>query len=59
MSKKIIIIILTVGFVSFSCNTLNYAKEEEKKKVKTPFEQKNYPNTDKEIFSIQTKKARA
>ena len=59
MSKKIIIIILTVGFVSFSCNTLNYAKEEEKKTVKTPFEQKNYPNTDKEIFTIQNTKGKS
>ena len=56
MSNKIIIIILTIGFASFSCKTLNYAKEEEKKKVKLPFEQKDYPNTDKELFSIQNTK---
>ena len=58
MSNKIIIIILTIGFASFSCKTLNYAKEEEKKTVKLPFEQKDYPNTDKEIFSIQNTKGK-
>ena len=59
MSKKIIIIILAIGFASFSCKSLNYAKEEGKKTVKTPFEQKDYPNTDKEFFSIQNSEGKS
>jgi hypothetical protein len=56
MSKKIIILILTIGFVSFSCKTLNYAKEEDKKEIKLPFEVKDYPDTETEFYSIQNAK---
>jgi len=56
MSKKIIIIILTIGFASFSCKTLNYAKEEESKEIKLPFEKKDYPDSETEFYSIQNAK---
>lgn len=51
--KNIIFIGLAFSFVLFSCKTLNYAKEENKKEIKLPFEQKDYPDTDTEFYSIQ------
>jgi hypothetical protein len=51
--KKIIFIGIAFSFVLFSCKTLNYAKEENKKEVKLPFEKKDYPDTDIEYYSIE------
>ena len=37
-----------------SCKSVNYMKEENLSKVKNiPFQEKDYPNTDKEFFTIQ------
>ena len=51
--KKVIFTGLMFSFVLFSCKTLNYAKEEDMKEIKLPFEQKDYPDTDTEFYSIQ------
>tara|TARA_B100001059_G_scaffold2230_1_gene1837 strand:- start:3402 stop:3917 length:516 start_codon:yes stop_codon:yes gene_type:complete len=56
MNKNIIIIILTIGFASLSCKTVKYAKEEDSKYVKLPFEVKDYPDSETEFYSIQNAK---
>ena len=53
MSNKIIIIILTIGFASFSCKTVKYTKVEDSKEIKLPFEVKDYQDSDTELYSIQ------
>ena len=56
MKKIALFMSLMLIITSFtSCKTFNYMKEENLSKVKNvPFQEKDYPNTDKEFFTIQS-----
>ena len=55
MKNLVSFISLLLIITSFSsCKSVNYMKEENLSKVKNiPFQEKDYPNTDKEFFTIQ------
>ena len=55
MKNLVSFISLMLIITSFSsCKSVNYMKEENLSKVKNiPFQEKDYPNTDKEFFTIQ------
>ncbi|MBT7624406.1 MAG: hypothetical protein HN595_07730 [Flavobacteriaceae bacterium] len=56
---KKIIYFLTLMVFTFSvesCKTVTYAKEENLVRVVTPFEQKDFPNTVDEFYTIQNAK---
>lgn len=55
MKKLVSFIALILIATSFSsCKSLNYMKEENLSKVRNiPFLEKDYPNTDKEFYTIQ------
>ena len=55
MKNLVSSISLLLIITSFSsCKSVNYMKEENLSKVKNiPFQEKDYPNTDKEFFTIQ------
>ncbi len=55
MKKLVSFITLILIATSFSsCKSLNYMKEENLSKVRNiPFLEKDYPNTDKEFYTIQ------
>ena len=55
MKKLVSFIALILIVTSFSsCKSLNYMKEENLSKVRNiPFLEKDYPNTDKEFYTIQ------
>ena len=56
MKKIALFMSMMLIITSFtSCKTFNYMKEENLSKVKNvPFQEKDYPNTDKEFFTIQS-----
>lgn len=56
MKKILSLTTLLLIITSFSsCKSFNYMKEENLSKVKNvPFQEKDYPNTDKEFFAIQS-----
>ena len=57
MKKTIYFLTLMIFTFSLeSCKTVTYAKEENLVKVITPFEQKDFPNTVEEFYTIQNAK---
>ena len=51
--KNYILLTLIFAIGLSSCKSLNYAKEEDLREIKMPFEEDDYPDTEIEFHSIQ------